>query len=737
MIKKITFSFFLLVTVLSFMSNTKLVSAQADLCSISPTSCYCDNSCNTNADCWNAADCWCNTDPNACSGTEPSCFPAGTPITLENGQKKNIEDIKVGDSVLSQNENGVKSSSTVKELIQPVSNNMCQIDFESSPSLKVTNSHPLLTTSGWKAIDVESAKLEKESVAVTKLNVGDRIINEKGDSLVTSIDCWSDTIQTYNLTVDNNHTYFANGYLAHNKGGGTSCTPATNCLPNWTPAFNQEPIKVRSCDQSDPPVCSLGTAQKYLGCCTAGKTDENGEWYCGSWKYATYPCCPPGTSDQCVIENTGNTYVIEQTYSFRETCSESIDVFVKYEQGRLDQTLRMCDGEWVWNPILGRDKCSGSIYYYSTYFYNTTCQDFVKTCSCSPTCTAVAPSKPSLLSPADNSSITATTVNLVWDDIVQDWGTSCVTNSNTYEVYVGTSPTSLALLGAVSDGNGNSVQFGAGVAGQTYYWKVRAKNGSLLTDSDIWSFTINDGPWWQVKDGDITTNNDLTSSVPDGELFEIVGLGGFPGVPVFGSTFSLTTEPTKISDTLWNINTTTFQSRIFNYAYFKNLIPEDVNFNDISNLTTGGSTYTDGYEWYKVTGDVTTVGDIDLGSRKVILFIESGNLNVEGNINLTDGSGFFGAFVNGNITISDQVTGTPSIEGIYLSDGVFSTGTSGLGDNQLHIRGSVATFGGINLERDLTSNANPAELFEFAPDQMMLFPEKLMYRRSKWQEIAP
>lgn len=27
--------------------------------------------------------------------------------------------------------------------------------------------------------------------------------------------------------------------------------------------------------------------------------------------------------------------------------------------------------------------------------------------------------------------------------------------------------------------------------------------------------------------------------------------------------------------------------------------------------------------------------------------------------------------------------------------------------------------------------------FEFAPDQVMLFPQKLMYRRTKWAEVAP
>ena len=242
------------------------------------------------------------------------------------------------------------------------------------------------------------------------------------------------------------------------------------------------------------------------------------------------------------------------------------------------------------------------------------------------------------------------------------------------------------------------------------------------------------GPWWQIKDGDITTSGDLVSDVGNGQLFDIVGLGGFAGVPVYGNAFNLTSTTDRISATMWNSNTTTIQSRVFNYSYFDNLIPSDVNFNDVSTITTGGTPYSDGYEWYKATSDVSTSGDINIGSRKVILFIENGNFNINGKINLTDGVGFFGVFVDGNIVVSPSVTGAPSIEGVYLSDGSFSTGA---GTSQLHLRGSVATFGTVNLERDLVNDITAAELFEFAPDQMLLFPEKLMFRRTKWTEVAP
>ena len=141
-----------------------------------------------------------------------------------------------------------------------------------------------------------------------------------------------------------------------------------------------------------------------------------------------------------------------------------------------------------------------------------------------------------------------------------------------------------------------------------------------------------------------------------------------------------------------------------------------------------------GYEWYKVDGIYETPTSIDFDNRKVILFV-SGDFNIKNEINVTDGLGFFGAFVGGNINVDGGITSgiTPSIEGIYLTDQSFSTGV-GL---KLWVRGSIASLGGITLERDLADDATAAETFEFAPDQILLFPEALSYKSTKWSEVAP
>lgn len=499
--------------------------------------------------------------------------------------------------------------------------------------------------------------------------------------------------------------------------GGFCDWSVTNCPSGWTRGGNVVSV---ACGSICPGV---GSAQAVTGCCGSGFTDENGDFVCGNQEVTTYNCCASGTNWGCTTVDSGTTYEW-LTYLDPTACQEAGEVYVSHTTSDVEyRTYRDCPED--------RPACNNWI---TEYYTLTTCTDLVTTCSCQPTCDVVAPTAPTLLSPSNGGFVTTNTVSLIWDNIGQVWGDSCVPDSNEFEVYIGTNPASLALIGTVGTGTG-SASF-EGNTGVTYYWKVRAKNGSANTDSSVWSFTINEGPWWQVKDGDVTTNGILSSSVPDLDVFSDIGSGGSHGVPVYGTSFNLYLDtPERISLNIWNANTTTTQSRIFNYSYFSNLIPEDIQFNNISEIETGGIlTDINGYEWYKVTGDYNTSGDINIGNRRVVLFVEQGNLNIAGKINLNDGIGFFGAFVDGNITIDQAVNGAPAIEGVYMADNNVSTGE---GDTQLHLRGSIASYGAVSLQRDLVDNSQPAELFEFAPDQMMLFPKQLQFKRAKWAEVAP
>lgn len=259
------------------------------------------------------------------------------------------------------------------------------------------------------------------------------------------------------------------------------------------------------------------------------------------------------------------------------------------------------------------------------------------------------------------------------------------------------------------------------------------------------------GPWWQVKNGDVVTNGDLRGKllVP-GNLFNLAGDGGYPGIPAYGGITDLTT--TNVSEKGWLVNSAYSSSKLYNSTYFLNAIPADVTLNQILTDHVAGSYFESGgissygYYWYVYDGtsthlDLNIDGATNLGSRKVIIMVKGANLNIGGSIRLTDGVGFFLAVTTGNINIASNIGGgsAANLEGVYVTDGTFNTGTGGVkNDSQLWVRGTVAAFGGISLQRDLANNETvPAELFEYAPDQDILFPAKLSANPSSWREVAP
>ena len=260
--------------------------------------------------------------------------------------------------------------------------------------------------------------------------------------------------------------------------------------------------------------------------------------------------------------------------------------------------------------------------------------------------------------------------------------------------------------------------------------------------------------WWQVKDGDTSSNGNLTSDLSPGNYFGLPGPGGFPGVAAFGGSSNLTALGRfSAPPPGWNAQSPNAVAKIFDYAYFANQAPGETVFNAVSpadasgSITSGGTPDAEGYYWYKYEGGGVGLSidrPMDLGGRKVILFVDSSDLLINARINLDDGAGFFLAIVGknstgakGNIIVSPAVGGGVfDLEGIYVADGRFETGFSG---TALNVRGSVTGYDGIAMQRDLagSGNTNPSEFYEYAPDQILLFPKKLSVRKINWKEVAP
>jgi hypothetical protein len=159
-----------------------------------------------------------------------SCLLPGTQILLTDRSSKPIEQIMVGDSVMSFDPGiGMFVWSRVFEIESPIRNDYYIISFRDGSILRITDEHPVYSRSngeeGWASIIPEKA-MEDSGMTVGQLHEGDEVLSSTGSWVeIAGIEHVEERVQTYNLKrVSNTNTFFAGGFLVHNKGGGPVCT---------------------------------------------------------------------------------------------------------------------------------------------------------------------------------------------------------------------------------------------------------------------------------------------------------------------------------------------------------------------------------------------------------------------------------------------------------------------------------------------------------------------------------
>lgn len=152
-----------------------------------------------------------------------SCFVAGTQVlTSLDGETKNIEDMSIGDDVISYDVvNDENYKTTVSHTYKhSFAYNMAKITCDDGTVLEMAESHPLYTKDGWKSLT--------NYKGYPTLCVGDIVKTIDDWSEIISIDRYAldepTTVYTLNvkdineeIDIDTNDNYYANGVLAHNK----------------------------------------------------------------------------------------------------------------------------------------------------------------------------------------------------------------------------------------------------------------------------------------------------------------------------------------------------------------------------------------------------------------------------------------------------------------------------------------------------------------------------------------
>jgi hypothetical protein len=167
-----------------------------------------------------------------------SCFVAGTRVLMADGSTRPIERIVAGDLVMGWQ----GRANRVTAIERP------RLGARSLYALNggrpfVTAEHPFLTPAGWKAIDPGATRAENPALTVGTLEVGDlmAVASAGAGELsrgalalspgpapaiayvpLTRIASATDDAKrmVYNLLLDGDHTYFADGFVVHNKEGG-------------------------------------------------------------------------------------------------------------------------------------------------------------------------------------------------------------------------------------------------------------------------------------------------------------------------------------------------------------------------------------------------------------------------------------------------------------------------------------------------------------------------------------
>ncbi len=135
------------------------------------------------------------------------CFAAGTKILLADGTNKPIEQMVVGDKVWTFNDPASRELTVGR--VAEVVNHLVSEYMIINGQVKITPEHQVFANNHFKDAG--------------QLKVGDWLLSKNNEKiLVRQVEIKHELIKVYNLRIDPQHTYIADGFWVHNqeKGGG-------------------------------------------------------------------------------------------------------------------------------------------------------------------------------------------------------------------------------------------------------------------------------------------------------------------------------------------------------------------------------------------------------------------------------------------------------------------------------------------------------------------------------------
>ena len=163
---------------------------------------------------------------------ESSCIDKGTLITVEDGSKVSVEDLKVGDKVQSYNMNSDEFdmshldnneqilAEVVEVNLESVSGEeVCKLSFSNKSVLSVSGCdlYGADDSAGCLLLPSDKDISGEEHVGMAKIKVDDTVYIDSNDSLedveVESLDSWANSREMISISIKGGDTVFANGIL--------------------------------------------------------------------------------------------------------------------------------------------------------------------------------------------------------------------------------------------------------------------------------------------------------------------------------------------------------------------------------------------------------------------------------------------------------------------------------------------------------------------------------------------
>lgn len=167
-----------------------------------------------------------NTDLGAKGGSGGGCFTGDTPILMKGSGYKQIKEVKVGDIILTK-ENETSSKLVETTVTKTYKHNVDQYLILNG-QLRVTPVHRMYINGQW--------------IIAGEIQIGDYMLDKNNYPIrVFSIEQVTGKFDVYNLETEKYHTYFAGDIYVHNQKGGND-TSRTNFPETayWNPTLKTD-----------------------------------------------------------------------------------------------------------------------------------------------------------------------------------------------------------------------------------------------------------------------------------------------------------------------------------------------------------------------------------------------------------------------------------------------------------------------------------------------------------------